>query len=88
MAAGCYSCTGIAYSLVQISTYGAVIGGEAHVSIGTRANSAWLQLVLLPQPYPGTLQKNRKPPIRKNWSRQDLTTGCQHPRPAGGNISL
>lgn len=88
MATRCYSCIGIEYSLVQISTYSAIIGGEAHVSIGTQANSAWLQLVLLPQPYPGTLQKNRKPPIRKNWSRQDLCTERQHPRPARGNISL
>lgn len=38
-------------------TYHAIIWGEENISIGTQANSAWLQLVLLPQPYPGTLQK-------------------------------
>lgn len=57
-------------------TYHAIIWGEEHISIGTWANSAWLQLVLLPQPYPGTLQKPEDLPLERTGACKIGTGGA------------
>lgn len=54
-------------------TYHAIIRGEENISIGTEANSAWLQLVLLPQPYPGTLQKPEDIPLERTGACEICT---------------
>lgn len=56
-------------------TYRAIIWGEENISIGTQANSAWLQLVLLPQPYPGTLQKPEDIPLERTGACKICTQG-------------
>lgn len=71
-------------------TYRAIIWGEEHISIGTWANSAWLQLVLLPQPYPGTLQKTEDLPLERTGACEICTSflGCKHPRKAGESCCI
>lgn len=57
-------------------TYHAIIWGEENISIGTQANSAWLQLVLLAQPYSGTLQKPGDIPLERTAASEICTQGA------------